>query len=279
VFSEVGPSGIGYAGFRPLGDVLADPFRFAAQAWSAYRPALIGYVTAPLLVAAAAGAVLLWRARPRAAVLLLVWIAVLFAVALTFSTLSFPRHVMYVLPPMIVLMAVALVRLGDVALAASSARAATVAFVSAAVVLLGPALVFDVRVLAHPDRAHYPGPDDLQYVRGSQAGAPWPTVVGAIHRRARGRHVVIVVYRSYEGVIRWLLRPEPRYEIVSTGNGAAPSAQFLIRDESNFFYPNDRGLKLIRRHFRLIGRFERPRGGAVMRLYENRHPAGAQTSS
>ena len=94
---------------RPLGDVLRDPFGAVGPAWSAYRPAFAGYVTLPLFAAALAGAVLALRQHWGLALILLAWIFVPFTVAMLFSTAPFPRHVMYLLPPGIVLAAFALV--------------------------------------------------------------------------------------------------------------------------------------------------------------------------
>ena len=54
-FTKVGSEGVGFAGVRPLDQVLSDPFRFTGQAWDAYRPALLSYVTLPLLALALAG--------------------------------------------------------------------------------------------------------------------------------------------------------------------------------------------------------------------------------
>jgi 4-amino-4-deoxy-L-arabinose transferase-like glycosyltransferase len=268
--SRPGAGGVGFAGVRPLGDVLRDPFAFTAQAWSAYRPALLSYVTVPLLVATAAGGALAWRTRPRLTAVLVLWIAVPFAVALTFGTLSFPRHVMYLLPPMLVLMAYALVRGARAAFGAWPRRTALAACAAGAAVALGPALAFDARVLAHPDRARYPGPDDLQYVRGTQAGGPWPAVANEIERRAIGPRVDVVLHRSYADVLRFLLHPEGRFRLIDTRRPEAWKAQLLVRDESAFVFPDDPGPGLTAVHFREVARFPRPRGGAVVRLYENR---------
>jgi 4-amino-4-deoxy-L-arabinose transferase-like glycosyltransferase len=268
-FSQVGAGGVGFAGVRPLDQVLDDPFRFTGQAWSAYRPGLHQYLTIPLLAAAAVGVVLAWRSRPRLTGVLLAWIALPFIVALTFGTLSFPRHVMYLVPPALVFMAFALVRAVEAVSRAFAPRTAAVICGLGAVVVLGPALLRDVRVLAHPATADYPGPDDQQYVTGTQAGAPWPGVRDAISRRAIGRRVDIVTYRSYPDIVRWLLTPATRYVFLSTNSPRAPRAQFVITDESNFVLPNDQvGALLASGQLELVGRFPRPRGGAVVKLYQ-----------
>jgi 4-amino-4-deoxy-L-arabinose transferase-like glycosyltransferase len=267
-FNRVDAGGVGFAGVRPIGDVLRDPFAFTGQAWDAYRPALLSYVTPPLLLATLVGAVLGWRTSRRFTALLVLWIVVPFVVALTFGTLSFARHVMFVLPPMIALIAFALVRLTRAAFAAWSPRTAAAACAVGAAAVLGPALVTDVRLLAQPDRARYPGPDDLQYVRGTQAGAIWPDVVKELQRRASAPEVDVVAYLSHADVIRFLA-PE-RFRFIPTTDPGAAEAQFVMRDESDFFVGGDREARLLRERFRLVARFPRPRDGAVVRLYENR---------
>jgi 4-amino-4-deoxy-L-arabinose transferase-like glycosyltransferase len=275
-FSRVGSHGVGFAGVRPLSQVLKDPFEFTGQAWSAYRPAFLDYVTIPLLVAALLGVVLGWRSERRLTALLVAWIVVPFGVALTFGTLSFPRHVMYVVPPILVFGALTLVRAAEVVVRAVPGWPGKLACGLGIAVILGPALVADARVLAHPDTAHYAGPDDVQYVTGTQAGRPWPDVRDLIRRRATGQRVDIVLYRSYPDVLRWLLPNDSRYRFLQTSSPLARDAQFLVRDESNFVFPNDPGEAVIRQGgFSLIGRFPRPRGGAAVRLYER---AGQQGS-
>jgi 4-amino-4-deoxy-L-arabinose transferase-like glycosyltransferase len=56
---------------RSVTSVLEDPFLTSAAAWRAFRPALSGYITIPLLAVALLGAALAWRERPRMAAVLL----------------------------------------------------------------------------------------------------------------------------------------------------------------------------------------------------------------
>ena len=120
----------------------------------------------PLIAVALAGAVLALRQQWRLALVLLAWVFVPFTVAMLFSTAPFPRHVMYVLPPAIVLAAFALVEGARLAGRLMPARWAAVVCVVVGLLLLAPALRLDLRILHHPATARYPGLDDLQYVRG-----------------------------------------------------------------------------------------------------------------
>ncbi len=267
-FNRVGEGGVGFAGVRPLDQVLEDPFRFTDQAWLAYKTGLRGYLTIPLGAAAAIGFGFGWRFNPRLTALLAAWIALPLAVALTFGTLPFPRHVMYIVPPTLVFASFGLVRAGQAVARAMRPRQAALVCSLGAVAFLAQAVVRDARLLAHPDTALYPGPDDAQYVTGTQAGSQWPKVRDAIRERARGNPVEIVMYRSYPDVLRWLLPGEPTFVILPSDSTRADRAQFLVADESNFIVPDTAGEALLRRRFRSIGRFPRPRGGAVITLYQ-----------
>jgi 4-amino-4-deoxy-L-arabinose transferase-like glycosyltransferase len=251
---------------RSLGDALAQPGVGWDKTWPVYRPALVEYVTLPLLGAALAGAVLgLWR-RWRPTLLLLGWVLLPFAVAVLFTTLPFPRHIMYVLPPAIVLIAYALVQAGRWLAQKLPPRAAIPALAAAALLLLLPALRFDTRVLAHPATTQYPTGDDLQYVTGDGGGAVWPDVADAIRRQGRGRQVVILHPRANVDILRFLLGPESRYEFVLGSSPLAPRAQFALYDDTPFV--DGLGVKMTRR-LRLVPvqRFSRPRGGATVTLY------------
>jgi 4-amino-4-deoxy-L-arabinose transferase-like glycosyltransferase len=135
---------------RRVSDVLSDPFSSWGAAWDAYGPAFAGYLTLPLAGAAIAGAVLGLRRRPRGTVVLLAWVLLPLVIALSFALGPFPRHVMYLMPPMLVLAAYALVEAGRLISARLAPRAAAVTCAAALALLLAPALVADARFLAHP---------------------------------------------------------------------------------------------------------------------------------
>ena len=257
---------------RPLGQVLSHPFATTANAWSVFRPAVTGYVTLPVAALASVGAVISWRRRPRMTALLALWVILPFVVALIFTLHPYPRHVMYALPPVIVFAAETLV--GGVARArvASAGRWRIPASAVVVVLLLAPALLFDVRALAHPPIARYPGLDDLQYVTGVPAGGAWPGGVAAIRRRAVGTHVVVLAAEADPNVVRFLLSADPRapgsrYRVVVPSQPLSARAQFALVDQLPFSNPP--ALRFIaQHHFAVVGRFPRPRGGATVTLYE-----------
>ncbi len=254
---------------RSLGQVLADPFNaIPGHAWSVFRPALLGYVTLPLIALGVVGTVLAWRARSRLTVVLLGWIVVPFAVALLFSTRPYPRHMMYVLPPAIVLMAYAAVRSAEWLRNAMSVLPAVVVCSLGAALLLAPALVFDARVLAHPATFQYPSSDYFQYVTGQPAGGVWPAVAATIRRRGTGPLVVVLTPQAEPYVVQLMLSPNPRYRIVQGDSPLASRAQFAINETGNPFVDVAAARVVAEYHFTLLRRYQRPRGGAVVTLLE-----------
>jgi 4-amino-4-deoxy-L-arabinose transferase-like glycosyltransferase len=249
---------------RSLTGVLDDPFLATREAWSAYWPALIGYVTIPLIAASILGAVMVWRARARLAAVLLAWIFVPAMIALLFELRPYPRHVMYLMGPAIVLMAYALVQVARWALRELGAPAAAIGCSAASALLLAPALVLDSRVLAHPATAAYPGLDYWQYVAGPGSGSPWPAVVHTLRQRGIGRKIVVLTPGFYP-ILTFLLAHDHRYVVVDATTSSAPAsrAQFLVNDA----IPDLSGAtndqlppQLAKQHFVAIGRYPRRAG-------------------
>jgi Dolichyl-phosphate-mannose-protein mannosyltransferase len=133
------------------------------------------------------------------------------------------------------------------------------------------ALLLDARVLDHPDTAEYPGTDDLQYVTGTGAGSVWPAVADTIREHARGPRVPILTTRSYSQVLEMLLGPDnPRYVFVPGKSPLALKAQFSLDDNEIPFYDPEAAEVVREGDFVEIGRYQRPRDGAVLVLSERR---------
>jgi 4-amino-4-deoxy-L-arabinose transferase-like glycosyltransferase len=253
---------------RSVDEVLTDPFGSWGETWAAFRPAFVEYVSIPLLVAAAGGAVAAWRRDARFVVLLLSWIALPFLVSMCFSTFPFPRHIMYVVPPLMVLAGFGIVTGVRYVVAALPPRAGVAVAAVAALVLLLPALRLDWRVLAHPASAHYPGKDDAQYVTGTGGGSPWPGVRDELRRRARGAQVVVLHPNANPERVQLLLGPDPRYVFPRGDSPLARRAQFALTDHADQPFVDQRALALVRElGLRPIATFPRPRGGVVVTLY------------
>jgi 4-amino-4-deoxy-L-arabinose transferase-like glycosyltransferase len=259
---------------RPLDQVLSHPFATTSHAWSVFRPAVVGYVTIPLIVVAVVGAALAWQRGRALTALLVIWAAVPFGAALMLTLNPYPRHIMFALPPLLVLVAYAIVQFGSWCQHHLRAKIAVPVCTAVVGLLLLPTFIFDGRVLAHPVTARYPGLDDLQYVTGIPAGGAWPSVVRAIRRRGVGRRVVVFVAQADPNVIRFLLSSDPqsprsRYDVVVYGNPLVADAQFAVVDQLPFV--NQPALRFIARHdFVVMGRYARPRGGPAVTLYERR---------
>jgi len=254
---------------RTVGQVLADPFNAAArQAWSVFRSALVGYVTLPLIALGVLGAAIAWRDRSRLTAVLMVWILVPFAVALMFAVHAYPRHVMYVLPPAVVLMAYGAVQAVRWVRSAMPVRRAAAICVLAAAVVVAPAVVFDARVLAHPASFRYPSSDYFQYVTGQPAGGVWPAAAATIRRRAVGRQVVILTPQAEPYVLQLLLSSDPRYRVVQGDSPLAPSAQFAIYETGNPFLDASADAVVRRGRFVRVRRYRRLNDGAVISLFE-----------
>jgi 4-amino-4-deoxy-L-arabinose transferase-like glycosyltransferase len=245
---------------RSTSDVLDDPFGLLADNWATYRPALLGYVTIPLLLAAAAGAGLVWRARPRLTAVLLSWILLPFAVGMLFQLRPYPRHAMFLVPPLIALAAYGLVGAARLARRRLPPRAALAACAAGAALALAPAVVLDARVLAHPATARYPGLDYWQYVAGWPAGGPWRGATDLIRRRGEGPQVVVLTPGAYD-ILRQSLGEGGRYVLVTEDSPLASRAQFGLFDTAGFpVDPKGFEAELTRRGFARIARFDRPSG-------------------
>ena len=252
---------------RSVKDVLTDPFASWNTAWTAYRPAFFEYISIPLLIAAAAGAVLGWRRSPRLTALLLIWIAVPLLISMSFATLPFPRHVMYLVPPAIALMALGLAEGARWISERVPGRAGLALAAVAALLVLLPALRLDWRLIAHPATADYPGLDQ-KYVSGTAGGAPWPVFADEIRRRAPRGRVGIVDAGNNATVVRLMLGLDSRYVFVSRTPPEVARARFAITDELPGPFVNQELLATIRQQFELVREFRRPHDGAVARLYE-----------
>ena len=109
----------------------------------------------------------------------------------------------------------------------------------------------------------------MQYVTGPQAGGPWPAVVAAIRSRTAGQpgRTRIAADRADLDVVSLLLGASARYRIVNAGGPAAIGARFAVTDQLPF--PNPAADRQIATGgYHVVLRAPRPRGGAVVTLYE-----------
>lgn len=125
---------------------------------------LLTYLTLPLALLALAGLVLDLRARPRPPLFLSVLVAAPVLAFAAVSTLWFPRYLVFVIVPALLLAARGLVRLQE--------RLPRWAQAFVFVAVLAPALRLDRDILLEPSRAALPDVDHEQFVLG------WPSGYG-----------------------------------------------------------------------------------------------------
>jgi hypothetical protein len=253
---------------RSWSDVLDDPFGSFGSTWDVFGPSLTGYFTWPLLAAALAGAVLGLRRRPRLTLVLLAWFAAPLLGSLLFSEVAYPRHLLPLAPPLIVLIAYALVEAAAWARRALPPRIAVPAVVAGVLALWAPAFAFDVRVLDHPATAEYPSTDDWQFVTGAPAGSQWPAVADAIRRFAAGGRVVVISPTADPTITRLLLDDDSRYVFVGGGSPLASRARLALTESKPFTLDAKAVQAMAQGRPRVIERFQRPRGGDAVELSE-----------
>lgn len=120
------------------------------------------YLTAPFAVLAGAGFVIGVRERSRAAWLMALVLVLPVLAFASVSTLWFPRYVVFVAPPALVLAAHGFARL-----TAAWPRRAAVAFLAVTAL---PAAFLDYRIATDPPRAEIPTLDLVQYIYGWPSG-------------------------------------------------------------------------------------------------------------
>jgi 4-amino-4-deoxy-L-arabinose transferase-like glycosyltransferase len=261
LYSEMERAGRAIGLHRDYGEALRHPARWAERNWPLFRAGLGGYLTAPIVVAAAVGAGLGLRARSRVAAVLVGWTLVVLVGATLLAMLPFPRYILVAVPPVVILAAYGLVRTVEAvaAWAGPYRRPAAAAVVAIAVV---PALLFDARLLANPDTARYPALDDRQFATGGTAGHAWVKVARELERRLGDRPAVVQLADLSSPALALLLLDRPTIDLVSGTDPRGRAARFAIENGPQLRRAN--GLIRLRPVFEV----HRPRGGRTLTLLE-----------
>ena len=90
---------------------------------------------------------------------------------------------------------------------------------------VAPALVFDVRVLTHPNTTRYPALDDRQFATGATAGHAWVEVAEELERRIGERRAVVQLADLASPALGLLLLDRPNIELVTGPDRRARSAR------------------------------------------------------
>ena len=204
-----------------IAEGLGSPLKWLEHNWPAYRSVLVGYVTLPFLLAAAVGAGLGLRRRPRLAALVLLWFLAPLAMVLLLTELAYPRYILVGIPPLLALAAYGAVAVFDWLRGLRWRHVRRVALVCAGAALVTPTLVFDARILAAPGTARYPGIDDAQYVTSGAALAPYEKVVRDLRDLADGRPLTVALGDFTSDYLPLELRDDPNITLVRADDAEA----------------------------------------------------------
>jgi 4-amino-4-deoxy-L-arabinose transferase-like glycosyltransferase len=281
--------------YRSLDEVVREPFGVLSTNWPSFGPALSGYLTVPLILLLAPGIGLALRRSARLTGVLLIWSAAPLVAALLLVPFGYPRYILSAIPPLAVLIGFAVSDgLREIRTRWADTPGAARAVAAVGALLFVPAAAFDLRVLAHPSTARYPGEDDWQFVAGWPAGTGLDGIARALETRAPAgaTKVAAVYYTPWNLAVKFddphrlrVTRQPSQDEVVANGRGktfhfvnfgspGAETARFVL-DYSGFALPEGRSLI----GYRLVASFTRPRGGEIqgrqqprttVRLFERR---------
>jgi 4-amino-4-deoxy-L-arabinose transferase-like glycosyltransferase len=261
LYAEMERAGKAIGLYRDYGEALRHPGRWAERNWPSFRAGLGGYLTAPIVIAAAVGAGLGLRSRSRVAAVLVGWALAVIVGGTLLAGFPFPRYILVAVPPIVILAAYGLVRAVEAVAkwAGPYRRPAAVAVVAIAVV---PALVFDARVLANPNTTRYPALDDRQFVTSGTAGHAWVEVAKELERRLDDRPAVVQLADLSSPALGLLLLDRPNIQLASGTDPRARSAPLAIENGPQL--RREDGLIRLRPVFEV----QRPRGGKPLTLLE-----------
>jgi hypothetical protein len=245
-----------------LGVFLDDPGFWIERNWTQYRLAFRGYLTIPVIVAAAVGLGLTLRRSPRMGLYFLGWIALPLGGIVALAGEPFLRWLLVVVPPIVALAGVGAVEMVRAAIRVGARRSpgtARLAGVAVGVALVLPALAWNARTIAHPATRPYPSRDDVDLVQAYSAGGPLYEVVDELEQ-VPGPVVVTTAGNGLEYVFI-ALRDRPVEFVPASVND--PSALLALRNTRDPLPPSPTPLA-----WRTLRRWERPRDGLPVTLSE-----------
>jgi 4-amino-4-deoxy-L-arabinose transferase-like glycosyltransferase len=239
--------------YRATGDALARPWHWARVLGPDFASTYVRYMTVTLVAAAVVGLLVAWRRERGFALLLALWVLVPFGISVLVALTAYPRYVVDAAPALLPLAAVGLIGIVEAGRRLDRARLG----LAAAALLVLPALVADLRLVADPGRTAYPGLDDTQFATGWAAGNAWT----AVDRELTARRPDGVLVGSYG-----LGSPVPdvtgtKISLVEGPSADADRAPYVIDNGVPPPAPTVGELKE-------VWRYERPRGGTPLVLYE-----------
>lgn len=172
-----------------LGEWMNQPFRFLEGNLKGMFDWLREYLTAPVFVAAMLPLFMRWE-KMRERVLLYFWWILPFVALATFAKILYPRFILFMSIPLMLVAADALVRI---------MKRIHRPLVKAAVltVLLLPSFVMSYRIVLHPQAAPIPLSDRGQYIDDWPAGGGVTEVVAYIREVAKNEDVLVVTEGTF----------------------------------------------------------------------------------
>ncbi len=250
---------------RTIGDLLNDPFAGRKMIAKQGAQAVVGYLTVPGVLLATWGAWLALARRERIGLIFVVWAGAAGLLMLLLTDAAFPRYGIQIAAPAVGLVVLALLDL-------STRIRRRPVLIAGCLVAATPALVLDIRVLARPVDAPYPGLDRVQYVSSVSNRQPVVEAARRIERLAAGQRTVSVGgFGGWPWATTLTLGHLPGFtyaQEVPQGQPAVLASQFVIveGDPPPWLDVANRTVK---------GRWQRP-GGAPVTLYARNDPGGTQ---
>lgn len=233
-------------------------------AWPAYRTALASYVTLPILGVAGVGLAFRLAVDARRTSFLVLWSIAGMAASMLIASKPLVRYLLPWIAPLAVFAAD-----GTSQLVAWTGRRTVVAAVLALLLLL-PALQFDVAFTRRVAAPELPGYDDRELVTDWPAGTGLRRLTDLIASRADADAATIAfVPAGTSNPSFAILLNDPggrRFTLVDASDPRAGAAQFVV-EASTPFVPALPG-RIDAARYRLLDTVERPRLGATLRLFE-----------
>ena len=244
-----------------IGEFLDMPGRWIRDNWTSYRLAYRGYLTIPLVLAAAVGFAVVVRRDVRLGLFALGWAVLPVAAVVALADEPYVRWLYVAVAPLAAFVSVGVAAIGrwvgeEVGRRAPTWHRPAVAATVCALVL--PAVVWDVETLGDPVGRVYPGHDDVDYVLDFSAGGPWSAVARELER-IPGPTRVATSGQAFDN-LALSLRDRP-LELADVGERVAHPTFVLGIENKGMLAPGPGSLA-----WEPARTFERPRDGVPVRM-------------
>jgi 4-amino-4-deoxy-L-arabinose transferase-like glycosyltransferase len=246
-----------------VGEALSRPWHWISANWPTYQDALLGYLTIPLVVVAIVGVVVGARTQLPLTLCVTGWFVLPATAIVLLADFPYTRWLTVAVPALVPLVALGAVAMVDTARRRLPGARPGLAAGAAVALCLAAALWFDVRVLAAPTTAPYPGDDLKAFVTQFSAGAIWPDVAGDLETLSDGRALVVAAGPFCCTSLALELGPTSTVSFVRSDSDDAATTLFAVE---NVIPLPPRGGDL---RWKPLESYGRPRNGAASVLYQS----------